>query len=136
MLLKDFPLEYIKKRHRPLQELNPAPQLFSTTNPIQLKIKQKYLSTFSLADQPKILNHTKFFSSKLKALPAQPNPKSEIPNPNKKNKLFSHHLKLLPKFLIFTQSCLCALLDGLISCCLNSQSSHHTVMPLHLLVTL
>ena len=28
------------------------------------------------------LNHTKFFSSKLKALPAQPNPKSEISNPN------------------------------------------------------
>ena len=58
------------------------PKLFSTTSPIQPQIKQKYLSTFSSADQPKILNHTKFFSSKLKALPAQPNPKSEIPNPN------------------------------------------------------
>ena len=58
------------------------PKLFSTTSPIQPQIKQKYLSTFSSADQPKILNHTKFFSFKLKALPAQPNPKSEIPNPN------------------------------------------------------
>ena len=37
-----------------------------------------------IAGQPKILIHTKFFSSKLKALPAQPNPKSEIHNPNKK----------------------------------------------------
>ena len=65
------------------------PKLFSTTSPIQPQIKQKYLSTFSSADQPKILNHTKFFSFKLKALPAQPNPKSEIPNPNQ-TKITSH----------------------------------------------
>ena len=49
---------------------------------VDVQIKQKYLSTFSPTDQPKILNHTEFFSSKLKALLAQPNPKSEIPNPN------------------------------------------------------
>ena len=50
---------------------------------VDVQIKQKYLSTFSPFGQPKIINHTKFFSSNLKALPAQPKPKSEFPNPNK-----------------------------------------------------
>ena len=50
---------------------------------VDVQIKQKYLSTFGSASQPKILNYTKYFSSNLKALPAQPKPKSEFPNPNK-----------------------------------------------------
>ena len=54
---------------------------------VDVQIKQKYLSTFSPFGQPKI-NHTKFFSSNLKALPAQPKPKSEIPNPNQTKQTF------------------------------------------------
>ena len=50
---------------------------------VDVQIKQKYLSTFGSTSQPKILNYTKYFSSNLKALPAQPKPKSEFPNPNK-----------------------------------------------------
>ena len=49
---------------------------------VDVQIKQKCLSTFSPFGQPKIINHTKFYSSNLKALPAQPNPKFEISNPN------------------------------------------------------
>ena len=55
---------------------------------VDVQIKQKYLSTFSPFGQPKIINHTKFFSSNLKALPAQPNPKSEILNPNQTKQTF------------------------------------------------
>ena len=55
---------------------------------VDVQIKQKYLSTFGPFGQPKIINHTKFFSSNLKALPAQPNPKSEIPNPNQTKQTF------------------------------------------------
>ena len=62
----------------------PHPEIIfnNFSSPIQLQIKQKYWPASSPTGQPKILNQTKFFSSKLKALPAQPNPKSKIPNPN------------------------------------------------------
>ena len=80
---------YKKKTQAPPRIKSSPPKLFSTTSPIQLQIKQKYLSTFNLVGQSKILNHTKFFSFKLKKLPAQPNPKSEIPNPNQ-TKITSH----------------------------------------------
>ena len=80
---------YKKKTQAPPRIKSNPPKLFSTTSPIQLQIKQKYLSTFSPVGQHKIFNHTKFFFFKLQTLPTQPNPKSEIPNPNQ-TKITSH----------------------------------------------
>ena len=58
-------------------------QFFKSSSLIQLQIKQKSQSTSIPTNQPQIPNQTKFFSSKLKILPAQPNPNSKIPNQTK-----------------------------------------------------
>ena len=61
----------------------------SSSSPIQLKIKEKPWPTTIPTSQPQIPNKTKIFSFKLKTLPAQPNPKSKMPDQTKQR-----HLKI------------------------------------------
>ena len=71
---------------------------------VDVQIKQKYLSTFSPFGQPKIINHTKFFSSNLRHFQPSTTPNLKSLILIKQNKLFGDHLTLLPKFLVFMQS--------------------------------
>ena len=87
-----FPLEYIKNWFGLSKNWYPAPpklfqQFFLSSSLIQLQIKEKPWPTSSPTSQPQILNKTKIFSSKLSTLPAQPNPKSKIPNQTKQRHL-------------------------------------------------
>ena len=61
----------------------------SSSSPIQLKIKEKPWPTSIPPSQPQIPNKTNIFSFKLNTLPAQPNPKSKMPNQTKQR-----HLKI------------------------------------------